>query len=292
MKKKIILVTGGAGFIGSNLCEVLSKDPSNRVVSLDNYSTGSEDNHVPNVEYIKGDTKDIHSLLTFSPDIVFHLGEYSRVEQSFDDLETVWNYNKTGTFEVLQFCRKYACKIVYAGSSTKFGDGGLGRSQSPYGWTKASNTELVENFGNWFGLPYAIVYFYNAYGPREIRTGKYATLIALFAEKMRKGEPLTVVYPGKQTRNFTHVDDIVQGLTLVGKQGFGDEFGIGSPESFTIIEIARMFGGEIMMLPERRGNRMTATVINNKTEALGWRPQFSVRDYIEELRDHGWVNKK
>ena len=189
MKRKTILVTGGAGFIGSHLCEGLSKYASNRVTSLDNYSTGSEYNHFPNVEYIKGETKDIDSLVTFAPDIVYHLGEFSRVEQSFDDFETVWDYNKLGTYKVLQFCRNHACKIVYAGSSTKFGDGGLGRSQSPYGWTKASNTELVENFGNWFGVPYAIVYFYNAYGPREIRTGKYATLIALFAEKMREGEP-------------------------------------------------------------------------------------------------------
>jgi UDP-glucose 4-epimerase len=260
------------------------------VVSLDNYSTGSEDNHVPNVEYIKGDTKDIHSLVTFSPDIIFHLGEYSRVEQSFDDLETVWDYNKAGTFEVLQFCRKHGCKIVYAGSSTKFGDGGLGRSQSPYGWTKASNTELVENFGDWFGVPYAIVYFYNAYGPREIRTGKYATLIALFAEKMRQGEPLTVVSPGEQKRNFTHVNDIIRALIMVGEQGYGDEFGIGSPESFTILDIANLFGGKIEMLPERRGNRMTADVITEKTQALGWNAEHSVADYIEELRSMSWGN--
>ena len=286
MKK--ILITGGAGFIGSHLCEALAKDSSNRVVSLDNYSTGSEDNHVAGVEYIRGETKDIHTLINFSPDIVYHLGEYSRVEQSFDDLEIVWDYNKAGTFEVLQFCRKHACKIVYAGSSTKFGDGGLGRSQSPYGWTKASNTELVENFGDWFGVSYAIVYFYNAYGPREIRTGKYATLIALFAEKMRKGEPLTVVSPGEQKRNFTHVSDIISALTLVGEQGYGDEFGIGSPESYSVLDIAKMYGGHIDMLPERRGNRMTADVITDKTQALGWSAQRSVTNWIEELRQNSW----
>lgn len=286
MKK--ILITGGAGFIGSHLCESLSKDASNKVVSLDNYSTGSEANHVAGIEYIRGETKDIHTLINFSPDIIYHLGEYSRVEQSFDDLEIVWDYNKAGTFEVLQFCRKHACKIVYAGSSTKFGDGGLGRSQSPYGWTKASNTELVENFGEWFGVPYAIVYFYNAYGPREIRTGKYATLIALFAEKMRKGEPLTVVSPGEQKRNFTHVSDIISALTLVGEQGYGDEFGIGSPEAYSVLEIAKLFGGQIDMLPERRGNRMTADVITDKTQALGWSAQRSVADWIEELRQNAW----
>jgi len=291
MTQKTILVTGGAGFIGSHLCESLSQDISNRVVSLDNYSTGSEANHVAGVEYIRGETKDIHTLINFSPDIVYHLGEYSRVEQSFDDLETVWDYNKAGTFEVLQFCRKHACKIVYAGSSTKFGDGGLGRSQSPYGWTKASNTELVENFGEWFGVPYAIVYFYNAYGPREIRTGKYATLIALFAEKMRKGEPLTVVSPGEQKRNFTHVSDIISALTLVGEQGYGDEFGIGSPEAYSVLDIAKLFGGQIDMLPERRGNRMTADVITDKTQALGWSAQRSVADWIEELRQKAWGEK-
>lgn len=288
MRIKTILVTGGAGFIGCHLCAQLSKDASNRVVSLDNYSTGSEDNHVPNVEYIKGDTKDIDSLVIFSPDIIFHLGEYSRVEQSFDDFETVWDYNKIGTFEVLQFCRKHACKVVYAGSSTKFGDGGLGRTQSPYGWTKASNTELVENFGNWFSVPYAIVYFYNAYGPREIRTGKYATLIALFAEKMRKGEPLTVVSPGEQKRNFTHVNDIIRALIMVGEQGYGDEFGIGSPEAYSVLDIAKMFGGHINMLPERRGNRMRADIITEKTKALGWSAQLSVADWIEELRQNSW----
>jgi UDP-glucose 4-epimerase len=286
---KTILVTGGAGFIGSHLCEQLSKDASNRVVSLDNYSTGSENNHVSNVEYIKGNTKEIHSLITFSPDIVFHLGEYSRVEQSFDELEKVWDYNKSGTFEVLQFCRKHACKIVYAGSSTKFGDGGLGRSQSPYGWTKASNTELVKNFGDWFGVPHVIVYFYNVYGPREIRTGRYATLIALFAEKMRRGESLTVVSPGEQKRNFTHVNDIIRALVIIGEQGHGDEFGIGSSESFSILEIAKMFGGNIQMLPERRGNRMTADVMTGKTQALGWSPQHSVSDYIKELRNISWA---
>lgn len=292
MNKKNILVTGGAGFIGSHLCEQLAKDASNRVVSLDNYSTGSEHNHVLNVRYIKGDTKDIHSLVKFSPDIVFHLGEYSRVEQSFEDLKTVWDYNKNGTFEVLQFCRKHACKIVYAGSSTKFGDGGLGRSQSPYGWTKASNTELVENFGHWFGVPYAIVYFYNAYGPREIKIGKYATLIGLFAEKMRLGEALTVVSPGEQKRNFTHVNDIIRALIIVGEQGYGDEFGIGSPESLSVLEIAKLFGGKIEMVPERRGNRMTADVLTDKTKALGWNAQHLVTEYIEELRKLSWCNEK
>jgi UDP-glucose 4-epimerase len=289
MKQKRILVTGGAGFVGSHLCERLSQNPNYDVYSLDNYFTGSEANHVPNVTYIKGDTANIHELVTFNPDMVYHLGEYSRVEQSFDDIEKVWRYNKDGIFAVLEFVRKAGCKILYAGSSTKFGDGGLGRSASPYAWTKATNTELVMNYGAWFNVPYAITYFYNVYGPREIQTGKYATLIALFKEKMKNGETLSVVTPGTQKRNFTHIDDIIDGLVLVGENGYGDEFGIGSPEAYSILEIAQMFDGKIEMLPERKGNRMTADVISAKTEALGWSPKRTIKDYIEECRNANWA---
>ncbi len=278
MKK--ILVTGGAGFVGSNLCERLAQDDSNEVYSLDNYFTGSRDNHVPGVIYIEGSTENIDDLIDFSPDIVFHLGEYSRVEQSFDDIKTVWRYNKNGIISVLEFVRKHGCKVVYAGSSTKFGDDGAGRNASPYAWTKATNTELVKNYGDWFGVPYAITYFYNVYGNREIKTGKYATLIALFQQKMLSGENLTVVKPGTQLRNFTHIDDIINGLVLVGEKGSGDGYGIGSSEAYSILEIAKLFGGEVELLPERNGNRMTAEVVTSKTKALGWRVEKNISEYI------------
>ena len=281
--KKTILITGGAGFIGSHLCERLSK-LGHQVISLDNYFTGTKENHVDGVEYREGHTKDIEKHISEKPDIVYHLGEYARVEQSFEDIKTVWDFNKNGTFSVLEFCRKTGAKIVYSGSSTKFGDGGLGRSQSPYAWTKASNTELVCNYGNWFNIPYAITYFYNVYGPREIKRGKYATLIALFAEKIKNSEPLTVVTPGIQKRNFTHVEDIVNGLVLVGENGSGDEFGIGHPNAYSIIDIAKMFGDNIVMLPERKGNRMASGVYTEKTEKLGWKPKYDVREYIKIIR--------
>ena len=277
-----ILVTGGAGFIGSHLCEKLSQD-GDEVFSLDNYSTGSIENHVDNVTYIKGETKNIEKLVNITPDIIYHLGEYSRVEQSFKDIENVLNTNINGIFSVLQFCRKTKAKIVYAGSSTKFGDGGLGRSQSPYAWTKASNTELVQNYANWFGIEYAISYFYNVYGGREISTGKYATLIAIFVEKYKKNLPLTVVNPGTQLRNFTHIDDIISGLILVGNYGSGDNYGIGCSESYSILEIAEAFGSKIKMLPERKGNRMTAEVICRKTKDLGWSETRSVIAYINNI---------
>src|SRR3989338_8445107 len=144
-KKKTILVTGGAGFIGSNLIEQLVKEPNNQVYSLDKYSTGSKQNHIKCATYIEGNTTDVDRLVKIKPDLVYHLGEYARVEKSFEDMETVWHSNKDGTFAVLEFCRANGAKLVYAGSSTKFGDGGLGRNQSPYAWTKASNTELVKN---------------------------------------------------------------------------------------------------------------------------------------------------
>lgn len=281
MKK--ILVTGGAGFVGSNLIESLVKNPENQVYSLDNYFTGKKENHIEGATYIEGSTKDIDRLIDFKPDLVYHLGEYSRVEQSFDDIKTVWEYNKDGTFAVLEFCRKNDCKIVYAGSSTKFAVGDEGRNLSPYAWSKATNTDLVQNYGNWFGLKYAITYFYNVYGPREISEGKYATLIAIFKEKIRKGEPLTVVSPGTQQRNFTYVGDIVKGLLLVGEKGEGDGYGLGNHEAYTILEIAQMFGGEIEMLPERKGNRMAATIDTSKSESLGWKAEVSIKDHIKEF---------
>ncbi len=280
-----VLVTGGAGFIGSHLCEELVQR-KNEVYSLDNYSTGSQRNHIEGVSYIKGETKDIGKLISFSPDIVYHLGEYSRVEQSFDDVEKVWSSNTSGTFSVLQFCRNKKSKLVYAGSSTKFGDGGLGRTQSPYAWTKASNTNLIENYSNWFGLNYAIVYFYNVYGGREISSGRYATLIALFLEKYKNNLPLTVVSPGTQLRNFTHIDDIISGLILVGENGFGDNYGIGHSKSFSVLDIAKMFKTSIEMLPERKGNRMSASVVCDKTKELGWVEKKSIKDYITNIINH------
>jgi UDP-glucose 4-epimerase len=275
-----ILVTGGAGFVGSHLCERLSQNKNYHIFSLDNYFTGSTANHVPNVHYIVDDTRNIHKL-GFIPDMIYHLGEYSRVEQSFDDMDKVIEYNKTGTLAVLEFARKYNIRILYAGSSTKFGDNTS--NSSPYAWSKESNTQLFNNYGKWFGLNYAITYFYNVYGDREIESGKYATLIALFINKSMKGEDLTVVAPGTQLRNFTHVSDIIDGLVLVGENGVGDNYGIGSDEKFSILEIAKMFGGDITMLPARAGNRMSAEVITEKTKALGWEAKIKIKNYIEGL---------
>lgn len=253
-----------------------------RVISLDNYFTGSRENHVPCVEYREGHTKDIEKNIPETPDIIYHLGEYSRVEKSLEEPALVWDLNKDGTFGVLEFWRKKGCKLVYAGSSTKFGDGGLGRDQSPYAWTKATNTELVKNYGRWYGLPHAITYFYNVYGPGE-RAGAYGTVIEIFKQKHVAGEPLTVTTPGTQKRNFTHVDDIIDGLMFVGANGEGDDFGIGDEQAYSILDVARMFGGNIVMGPAVPGNRMVSDIDTLKTRALGWSPKRNLKDYIGSI---------
>jgi UDP-glucose 4-epimerase len=281
---KTILVTGGAGFIGSNLIELLTKDANLKVISLDNYFTGTKANHIPGALYREGHTKNIAKLIPENPYIVYHLGEYSRVEKSFDDATLIWDLNSAGTFAVLEFCRKRGSKLIYAGSSTKFGDGGLGRGQSPYAWTKAANSELVRNYGSWFGLPFAITYFYNVYGPREISTGPYATVMGIFKELYRKNKPLPVVSPGTQTRNFTHVYDIIAGLIAVGERGKGDNFGIGSEDSYSILDLAEMFGSKIAILPTRPGNRMQSSIDTSNTRKLGWSAKIRLKKYIEEFK--------
>ncbi len=280
---KIIVVTGGAGFVGSHLCERLAAD-GHTVISLDNYFTGSKENHVPGVQYIEGDTRDIEQHIPTVPDLIFHLGEYPRVEQSFADVSLVLQFNTQGTQAVLEFCRKHNVKIVYSGSSTKFADGGIGRDQSPYAWTKASNTELVRNYGEWFGMPYAITYFYNVYGPRERGDKQSGTLVGIFKDLHNAGKPLTVRLPGTQKRNFTHVLDIVEGLVLVGERGEGDEYGLGHSDAYSVQEVAQMFGGEIEMIPDRPGNRTNSVIdVRRATLELGWQTKRSLPAYIKSI---------
>jgi UDP-glucose 4-epimerase len=282
-KKKTVLVTGGAGFIGSHLCERLVKE-GHRVISLDNYSAGSKNNHIKGVVYIEGDTRNIEKEVSIIPDLVYHLGEYSRVEQSFEVIQEVLSCNTQGTHQVLEFCRKNQCKLVYAGSSTKFADGGIGRDQSPYAWTKASNTELVRNYGSWFGLQYAITYFYNVYGPRERGDVQSGTVIAIFKDMHDKGNKLSVRLPGTQKRNFTHVEDIVEGLILVGERGDGDEYGLGHSNAYSILEVAKMFGDDIEMLPERPGNRMFSEADTRRSSLeLGWKTKHTLPEYVKSI---------
>lgn len=284
MKK--ILVTGGLGFVGSHLSEELVK-LGHIVYILDNKFAGTDDYKIEKANYIVGHTKDIEKIfseINFIPDLVYHLGEYARVEQSLtENFETIFDLNILGTAKVLEFCLKHNCKIVYSGSSTKFADGGLAKDATPYAWTKATNTELVKNFGTWYGLKYAITYFYNVTGGRE-RSGKYGTLFGIFRDKYLKGEVLTVTSPGTQRRNFTHINDIVSALILVGEKGEGDNFGIGDDRTYSVLEIANLFGGEIAMTPEKKGNRTFSFLDTEKTRGLGWEIKHSVEDEIVRIK--------
>ncbi|MEK7086405.1 MAG: NAD-dependent epimerase/dehydratase family protein [Patescibacteria group bacterium] len=305
--KKLILVTGGAGFIGSHLCARLVKE-GHSVISLDNYFTGSRENHMPakafctaecspgtckvhrDVDYREGHTKDIEKHIPESPDLIYHLGEYSRVAKSIEEPALVWNLNMEGTFGVLEFWRTRGGKLVYAGSSTKMAtprpEGTAGRDLSPYTWSKASNTELVRNYGHWYDLPYSIAYFYNVYGPRE-QAGEYGTVIEIFKQKLIKGEPLPVRSPGTQERIYTHVEDTVDGIILVGEKGVRDEYSIAAKESYPILEVAKMFGTDIEMLPARSTSRPSAAIDTNteKIKALGWKQDHTLEDYIQSIKE-------
>ncbi len=275
---KLILVTGGAGFVGGNLIKRLVAE-GHRVISLDNYFAGSRDNHVPGAEYREGHTKDIERHVPETPDLVYHLGEYSRVEQSMLEPDVVHDLNTLGTQGVIEFWKRRKCKLVYAGSSTKFGNTAWEKEVVPYVVTKAANTELVRAVGEAESLPYAITYFYNVYGPGE-RSGVYGTVIEIFKQMYLSGTPIAVTTPGTQKRNFTHVDDIVDGLVLVGEKGQGDEYGLGNDTSFSLLAVAKLFGGEVMMLPARAGSRMSSALDSSKARLLGWKPSHSLEAYI------------
>ncbi len=281
MPQRTILVTGGAGHVGSQVIELLVADDRNRVISLDNYSNGSRANHIAGAEYREGHTKDITRLVPETPDIVFHLGEYARIATSFEDAAIVYDFNIVGTFGVVEFCRaRRVPKLVYAASSTKFAIEGDGRHQNPYSFTKATNVDLINDYGRWFGLPYAICYFYNAFGPRERGDGRYATLIAKFESLRRAGRPLEVVSPGTQRRSFTYVKDLARGIILVGEKGQGDGYALRADASYSVLEIARAFGGDIVMVEGYPGRHDVADDPTRARDELGWKPTLDVMDYI------------
>ncbi len=278
MQNKKILITGGAGYIGSHLCERLRK--KNQVTSLDNYFTGKKENHFRKVEYIAGSTHNINEIFQSNRfDYIFHLGEYSRVEQSFDDYELVVKNNIQALSSVMQFARKKQSKLIYSGSSTKFGD--IGASSSPYSWSKSINTEHLVNYSRWFDLNFAICYFYNVYGGNEIKDGRYATLIAKYIDAKSKGlRKLPVVKPGIQRRTFTHYKDIVEALILVGLEGQGDGYCIGSEDNFSILEIVKLFKCKPEFIGERQGNRMESQMDGKKMKDLGWTAKNKLTSYI------------
>lgn len=281
---KRILVIGGAGFVGSNLIKKLLEQ-GHDVISMDNYSTGSHDNEHKGCHYYFGTPKDLLPALenhSKKLDYIFHLGEYARVEQSFEDYDKVMEYNHECFPYVLEFAKQQDAKLIYSGSSTKFAEGG-GKSMSPYAYTKAQNTELLQRYSEWFGLDYAIVYFYNVYGDNEIGSGKYATVVAKFLNMVKEGQKiLPVTSPGTQLRNFTHINDIIDGLILAGFKGKGDGYGIGSDESYSILDLVDMLGVQTRLTPAKLGNRMNGQLKTEQLKELGWSPKHSLPEYIKE----------
>ena len=280
IKQKNILITGGAGFVGSHLAKRLYEN-GNTIYVLDNYFTGTKVNHIKGVIYKKGETENIFNYYkNTSLDYIYHLGEYSRVEQSYEDIELVMKYNTYPFYEVLRLTLHHRAKLIYSGSSTKFSHN-RGVVESPYSFSKRINTELLVNYSTWFKLKYAITYFYNVYGPNEISKGKYSTVIAKFLYlKKNKSKFLPITKPGTQKRRFTHVDDIINGLIVVGKKGEGDNYGIGANKSYTIIEIAKMLNMKHLMKPAKKGNRLDATLKTFKTKKLGWMETKKLKDYL------------
>ncbi len=288
--RKLIVVTGGAGFIGSHLCERLVKY-GHKVISLDNYFTGSRENHVPGVEYREGHTKDIEKHIPETPDLIYHLGEYSRVAPSLDEPDIVFDLNMVGTSGVLEHWRKRGYKLVYAGSSTKFAeareDNVEGKNRSPYSWSKAANTEQVHNYGRWYSLSYSIAYFYNVYGPGERAeqfNGAYGTVVETFKQCYLDGRPCSINGTGEQTRAFTHVDDTIDALVRIGEKGDRDEYAISAKEAYSLLDLARMFGLEIEFKPATKSTRSSGASETSKLEALGWQQKHTLPAYIESVK--------
>ena len=287
---KIIIVTGGAGFVGSNLINILLRRTKFRLISIDNYSSGSKKNHIksPRVEYINADTKDISKVLNlYKKDInsIFHFGEFSRIYQSFLKMKECINSNTIGSHEVFNFCLSNKIKLIYSATSASIGNKGNDKNLSPYAFTKAKNLELLENLKKWFNFKFEIVYFYNVYGPGQIKIGSMSTVIGIFEDQFRKKMPLTVVRPGSQSRRFTHINDTIEVCYYAWKKNECKHYSISNRKSYTIIEVAKLFDTKIKLLPPRKGERyasaLTAMNLSNKVYKMFGK--INLKDYVANI---------
>ena len=292
MKKKFIVVTGGAGFIGSNLIEFLLKKTKDKIISLDNYSTGKKTNHIKNnknrVIYIKGDTNRVDNLLYKYKNyikVIFHFGEYARIHQSFNDVKKCFASNISGTSKVFNFCLENKIKIIYSATSASLGNKGLDQELSPYAFTKSKNLKLLMNMKKWFGIDYEALYFYNVYGKRQIKYGEMATVIGIFENQYLKKVPLTVVRPGTQSRKFTHIDDTTYGCYLAWNKNLNRHYTISNLKSYSIIDVAKMFSSKFKFVKNRLGERNKSTLVKKvgKLRIYNIRCKIDLRNYINQF---------
>ena len=266
MKKDIIVITGGAGFVGSNLIYLLLKKTKYKIISIDNYSSGLKRNHIKNkrVNYIKSDTRNISRILKNNRRIntIFHFGEFSRIYQSFIKMNECINSNSVGSNAVFNFCLKNKIKLVYSATSASLGNKGNDKNLSPYAFTKAKNVELLENLKKWFNFKYEVIYFYNVYGPHQICNGKMATVIGIFEEHYKNNKPLPIVKPGTQTRRFTHIFDVVEICYKAWRKSLCRHYSIANRKRYSILSVAKMFGSKIKYLPKRPGERYASAFTN------------------------------
>jgi UDP-glucose 4-epimerase len=289
MIKNTILVTGGAGFVGSNLIELILIKTKFKIVSLDNYSSGSKKNHIKNsrVKYIKGNTRDIKKLIREPRKIqsIFHFGEFSRIYQSFLMMSKCIDSNTIGTNSVFNFCLENNIKLIYSATSASLGNYGNDKNLSPYAFTKAKNLELLENLKKWFSFKFEVIYFYNVYGPRQISKGKMATVIGIFEQAYKDKKPLPVVLPGTQSRRFTHIKDTVDICFLAWKRNLSRHYSISNRDSFSIIEVAKMFKSKTKFLNKRPGERYASALadMNLSNKVYKYFGKIKLKNYINEI---------
>ena len=290
MTKQIIVVTGGAGFVGGNLIEKLLRNTKYKIISIDNYSSGTIKNHIKSkrVLYIKDSSSNISKTLKkYKTKIqtIFHFGEFSRIYQSFLKMDECIMSNSIGTHAVFNFCLSNKIKLVYSATSATIGNKGKDKNLSPYAFTKAKNLELLENLKNWFNFKYEILYFYNVYGPKQISVGPMATVIGIFENQYKNKKPLSVVKPGNQSRRFTHIDDTVDACFYAWKKNKCRHYSISTKKSYTVLEVAKMFKTKIKFLAPRKGERYASALTNMNLSNKVYKifGKISLKNYIKIL---------
>ena len=294
MLRKYIIVTGGCGFVGTNLILYFLKKTNFSIISLDDYSSGKKKNQIKNkrVKYIKGHTKYIEKhLKNYKHQInsIFHFGEFSRIYQSFIQMNKCIQSNSIGSHAVFDFCLRYKIKLIYSATSASLGNKGKDKNLSPYAFTKTKNLELLENLKKWFNFRYEVIFFYNVYGPGQIEEGKMSTVIGIFENKFLKNKPLTVVKPGNQSRRFTHIDDTIEVCYKAWKKNKCKFYSISNRKSYTILQVAKMFNSKIKFLPNRKGERYASALTNLSLSNKIHRSygKIMLKDYIKAfLKKH------